>query len=388
MFDTIVSAQTGAWCIFIMEHKTFEEVFAFDNIRKAAKDSTKGVKWKPSVQGFIVDNLQWTADLYRQLHNGTYKSRGFYKFWITERGKKRFIQSVHISERTVQKCLCNNSIKPEIEPTLIYDNGASLQGKGQDFALKRCRKQLASHYRRHGKTGGVLTLDIHDYFNSIDHERVQTIIAKEVLDEDVYKLAKYFIDCFDGDKGLGLGSELSQISAVAYLNKLDHFIKEQLHIKGYARYMDDMYLIHEDIEYLKHCKEVIEKALNLIGLELNPKSKISRLDKESFIFLKHRFSLSDTGKVINRPVRANATKRRRLLKKQKALYDQGKVDLESVRQSYASWRGYAMKWQNRATVAKMDTLYFELFGTNNKKAERKYFKHPFKKGDQKHGRNT
>lgn len=36
-------------------------------------------------------------------------------------------------------------------------------------------------------------------------------------------------------------------------NKLDHFIKEKLGIKGYARYMDDGYLIHPSKEYLKEC---------------------------------------------------------------------------------------------------------------------------------------
>lgn len=58
------------------------------------------------------------------------------------------------------------------------------------------------------------------------------------------------IDSFEGEKGLGLGSQISQIMELLVLNDLDHFIKERLHIKHYIRYMDDFILIHSDKCYL------------------------------------------------------------------------------------------------------------------------------------------
>jgi len=54
-----------------------------------------------------------------------------------------------------------------------------------------------------------------------------------------------------GNKGLGLGSQVSQISAVFYPNSVDHFIKDKLGIKTYGRYMDDGYIIHNNIKELK-----------------------------------------------------------------------------------------------------------------------------------------
>ena len=47
-------------------------------------------------------------------------------------------------------------------------------------------------------------------------------------------------------KGLPIGNMTSQIIAILYLNELDHFIKEKLHIKYYCRYIDDGLLIHAD----------------------------------------------------------------------------------------------------------------------------------------------
>lgn len=343
-----------------MENPTYKETISYDHLRKSAKECTNNVRWKPSVQMFEVNSLQWTAELHKQLLEHSYKSKGFYKFWLLERGKMRYIRSVHISERCVQKTINNYGVKPIVEPRLIYDNGASLKDKGTDFAIKRLRQHLATHYRKHRKQGGVLTLDLHDYFNSIPHDKLLAQLRAIIKDDETYALTKYFIDCF-GDKGLGLGSELSQISAIMYPNELDHYIKEQLHIEGYGRYMDDSYLIHHDIDYLKECKRLIEKKLKEMGLELNPKSKITRFDKGSFVYLKRRFSISDSGKVITRLKRSNITKRRRMLKKQKKRVDMHLAKMKSIRQSYQSWRGYAAKWDSHDTVKSMDRLYKELF---------------------------
>lgn len=54
-------------------------------------------------------------------------------------------------------------------------------------------------------------------------------------------------------KGLPIGNVVSQILAIFYLNDLDHFIKEKLHIKNYIRYQDDGILLSNDKEYLKYC---------------------------------------------------------------------------------------------------------------------------------------
>jgi len=55
------------------------------------------------------------------------------------------------------------------------------------------------------------------------------------------------------ERSLGLGSQTSQLFALLTLNEVDHFIKETLHIKYYGRYMDDLYLMHGDSQYLAQC---------------------------------------------------------------------------------------------------------------------------------------
>ena len=49
------------------------------------------------------------------------------------------------------------------------------------------------------------------------------------------------------------GSQLIQIAGVDYLSELDHFVKEDLRVRGYGRYMDDLVLVHRDEEFLDEC---------------------------------------------------------------------------------------------------------------------------------------
>lgn len=81
----------------------------------------------------------------------------------------------------------------------------------------------------------------------------------------------------------------SQIMAVYYLNELDHYIKEKLHIKHYIRYMDDGVLLSNDKEYLKYCLKKIEEMVHKYKLKLNDKTKIINVSKEGLDFLGFRF---------------------------------------------------------------------------------------------------
>lgn len=338
----------------------FKKISDFGNLLKAANACGNGVRWKASVQAFEITKLRQVAKLKKELEGGTYRSKGFHEFTINERGKTRRIQSVHISERCVQKSLCNNVMKPVIVPKLVYDNSASLKGKGTEFALNRLKCHLERHYRKHGRKGGILTIDFKNYFGSIDHDKLLRLFSETFPDKKVYDFLSQFVTAFD--EGLGLGSEISQISAIYFPNAIDHMIKEKLHIRGYGRYMDDSYLIHEDIDHLRYCLDEIEKACEKQGITINRKRTMITPLTKGFTFLKKRIYLEPNGRVSIRLSRKNITARRRKLRHQRESLDNGKITMATVAQSYQSWRGYALKYDSYNTVKNMDKLYHELFG--------------------------
>ena len=169
------------------------------------------------------------------------------------------------------------------------------------------------------------------------------------------------IDSTEGNVGIPIGNQSSQIFALLYLSPLDHFIKEKLGVKFYGRYMDDFYLIHEDREYLRHCWKEIEEHVNKIGLALNEKTNIYPL-KNGIDFLGFHTYISETGAVIRKVRRKSKNNVRRKLKKMRGLLEAGRITPETVEQSYKSWRGHASKGNCHHFIRNMDQYYNQLFG--------------------------
>lgn len=277
-----------------------------------------------------------------------------------ERGKLRHIRSVTIGERVVQRCLCDYALVPTLSRTFIYDNGASMEKKGYTFASKRLTQHLQQHYRKYGTEGYVLLFDFSKFFDRVSHTLVKSILRKEFTDERIIALADHFIDAF-GSIGMGLGSQISQIFALASANRLDHYIKEVCRIKGYGRYMDDGYLIHPDKAYLQRCLEGIKAICAELEITLNTKkTQIVKLS-HGFTFLKVRYYLQPNGKVVKKIYRRSVTKMRHKLKTFQKMVYQGKMSYDDVYQSFQSWRAYASTFNAKRTIQSMTDLYNSLF---------------------------
>lgn len=322
----------------------------------------KGVTWKYSTQAYYLDRVERVRITKKRLENFDRMSDGFIVFNVNERGKTREIRSIHINERVVHRVENDRILVPVLRKKLIYDNAASLKGRGTRFALDRLKVHLWRYFRKYGTNEGYIAVgDLHAYFDSILHgpvyEKYKKIFA---YDPRITYLTMDFIDAF-GDKSLGLGSQVSQMTAVFYPNDIDHFVKEQLKIKGYGRYMDDFYLIHEDKEYLKECMKAISSKYAELGIELNDrKSKIVKLSQE-FKFLKAKVKLTETGRVIMRPDHDSITRERRKLKTLKRKLDAGEISFSDVQQAFNSWKGYISYFNSYKSVQNMNRLFDELF---------------------------
>lgn len=333
----------------------FSEVFTFEHLYECANAACSGVRWKCSTQMFEANMLSWVANLKAQLEAGTYRSKGFNRFTICERGKMRRIQSIHISERTVQKCLVRYCLRPLIIPKLIPDNCATLPGKGTEYALSRLKEHLRWWYARHGRDGCVLTMDYHNYFASIDHGILKADLKSLDMDDRLFELAAYFIDCFDGDFGLGLGSEISQVCAVYYASRIDHLAKDRLGFHCYGRYMDDSYLIggRDDVSEALY---LIRMESDALGLELNERATLIRPLTHGFHYLKKRVMLTESGRVVMRLERDNICRERKRIIKNEQMVADGLMTRESADQSFESWCAYASRYDAHDTAMGMVRL--------------------------------
>lgn len=345
---------------FIKEYDNFENIASLKSLYTSAKKASNGVSWKASVQRYLLSILFKIQKTRRELLAGKDVRKGFIEFDLCERGKIRHIRSVHFYERVVQKALCKYVLYPAMTKDIIFDNCASQKDKGTLFATNRLTEHLRKYYRKYKRNGYILMIDFKGYFESIYHEPLKQTFREKFSNTNIIKLADDFVDAF-GDRGLGLGSETSQINAIHHINKIDHYLKEVERLKYYGRYMDDSYIIHPNKKYLQNLLKLLDDKLSKYGVIINHK-KTNILDlKHGFTYLKTKFFITDKGKIIRKACRDSITRERRKLKRQHKIFAQEKIKLAEIEQSYQSWRG-SMKYRNASrTVKNMDNLYKILF---------------------------
>lgn len=348
----------------LSRYDNYENIISCAALYHGYKQSRKTIAWKNPVQRYEMNELKYTCRTHADLVREKDITQGFIEFDICERGKLRHIKSVHFRERCVQRSLCDNALVPVLSNSLIYDNGASIKGRGIHFAFNRVKAHLSEYYRSNGSSnaGYVLLIDLSKYFDNILHEPIYDTLGKSFSDKRIVDMCRTFIEPF-GEKSVGIGSQVSQIVAVSYPNHIDHYIKQNLGIRFYGRYMDDSYLIHESKEYLQQCRDRIAEMYANLGISVNvKKTRIVKLSR-GFTFLKSRYFLTDIGHVLVKPCRSSITRMRRKLKKLNRLYMAGSLSVYDVLCSYNSWRGYISHTNSYRTVQSMNALFYKIFKT-------------------------
>lgn len=314
----------------------------------ASIECERGVLWKESVQRFALRRALNCAELSRELRDGSYQKRPAQHFLLHERGKARRISAVRFRDRVVQKSLCRNSLIPLLSRGLIYDNSATLEGRGTEFARTRFAKHLRRAWGRWGSAGYLVHYDFRSYFASIDQKRAMGRLERKLLglcrnEEEILSarrvlwLARQFI-C-EEDRGLGLGNQTSQIVAVEYASPVDHMICEVLRLGLSGRYMDDGYAFCPDAETARLALGAIEAKAASLGLSLHPrKCGIEPVGGEH-VFLKYKFRVeARSGQVAMAPVAETLRRYRRRHLKLCRLAAAGEVGVDAVEASEASFR--------------------------------------------------
>lgn len=211
------------------------------------------------------------------LQVGQYEISRHICFIITE-PSPREIFAADFRDRIVHHLLYNE-IRYLFEDAFIEDSYANRYGKGTHKAVRK----LKYHLVRGGKDRQklyFLKMDIRGFFRNIDksilwemiEEKIQNSNGDERWKNEVLWLAKKIVfhdpasnyifkgkekmknfiprekSLLFGDRntGLPIGNLTSQFFANVYLNKLDHFIKDELGFERYVRYVDDFIMLDEN----------------------------------------------------------------------------------------------------------------------------------------------
>ena len=351
-----------------------QSVISFDALYESMLKCKKGVLWKDSAAGFYLRAGEKILNLSKQLQNGTYRAKPPMHFMITS-PKPREIASVAFRDRVYQRSLNDNVVYPTMVRSFIYDNYACIKGKGTDAARNRLKEFLRRYYRKHGQAGYVCQFDIKGYYPNMNHAMTEETFRKKLDPQSFERVKTILRDQYGGDAGYNPGSQLVQIAGIAVLDGMDHFIKEQLHIKLYIRYMDDFLLIHQDKEYLEECKERIRQYLTGLKFQINEKKTRVYPLKDGIEFLGFTFRLTSTGKVLMLIRPENVKRERKKLYRLVQKCKRGEIPKESVDESYKAWRTHAAKGNSFKLIQRMDRYYSDLWKNGGEQHENQITRH-------------
>lgn len=318
----------------------FKNVCSFQSLLHAHKKARLGKGSKQEVLSFEMELMCNIENLKQALETHTYKVRGYRTFTIFE-PKQRDIMALEYEDRVIQHSLCDNVLEPYLDSRLDYDNAACRKGKGTHFALNRLGMFMKKSYNKWGCDYYILKCDIKKYFYSIRHDTLKKMLYRHIDDEEILWLLDVIIDSTEGNIGIPIGNMTSQWFAVFYLDKMDRFIRNDLHIKYYTRYMDDFILIHEDKAYLQKCLREIRNLLSTeLSLELNNKTQIFPA-KNGVDYLGFHTYITDTGKLVRKIRKKSKSAMKRKVKKFNRGYSEGTMSYVQINRSISSWVGHA-----------------------------------------------
>ena len=306
----------------------YEDVITDEHIKCAYQIIKKNTKHREKLLRYEMFYLSNILSIEYLLKEKRY-THGAYNIFLIQEPKYRIIMSENLSDKIVNHLISKYILQPTILPILISSNVATRKNKGSHAALNYF-KYYVNKLKKHSSKIYILKCDIKKYFYNIDHEILLNQMKKLVEDQNILKLLENIIKSTDTfkinekiknvvnqeierlqknanvdknriielnnipmykkGKGLPIGNMTSQIFALLYLNDLDHYIKKELNIEYYIRYMDDFLLFHSDKKYLKYCQKKIEEKVKEIKLELNKKTQIYDLSK-GIVFVGYRFLL-------------------------------------------------------------------------------------------------
>lgn len=259
----------------------FEDFTSFRNLLSAYSKARRGTRSNQETAAFFFHQERELFQLQDDLRALRYEPQPYQYFKIYD-PKERTISVAPFRDRVAHHALVN-VLEPIYERCFIHDSYATRKGKGAHAAVAQAQRYLR-------REGWFLKTDIDKYFDSIRHEKLLGLIEHKIKDARLLAITERIVRN-GGINGVGLpiGNLTSQFFANVYLNGFDHFVKQELRVRRYVRYMDDFALFSAEKEPLKAYRKAIEAYLaEELGLRLKPKATFINSAANGLTFLGRR----------------------------------------------------------------------------------------------------
>lgn len=270
-------------------------MFTFDKVVEAYYSCRQGKRNSFSSLSFEVDLFRNLKELYEDIRDDKYYPSPSICF-VVSRPKYRKVWAAQFRDRVVHHIIYNE-ISPYWSKKWSADSCATIKGRGTLYGAKRLDRHIRSFTNNWSEERWYLKCDLSNFFNSIDKNILWQLLlpsfnsywleglTRKVLFDDptvegIYlsspeefsKIPKRKKLKYSG-KGIGIpiGNLTSQLFANVLLNELDQFVKRDLKILKYIRYVDDYISLGASSRECSLWRKEIEEFLPSLGLYNNPK---------------------------------------------------------------------------------------------------------------------
>lgn len=245
----------------------FEKIIDLKNIELAHKKARRDKSHYHEVQ--LIDQMPgwYCYQIHYMLKTYSYKIKleDYKELIINDKGKERVLKKLPYYPHRIIQWAIMLQLQEIFHKTFTPFTCASLPNRGINLASYLTKKYLKKD--REG-TKYCLKMDVHHFYPSIDTKILKNMLRKKFKDPELLWLLDTIINSHP--EGIPIGSYLSQYMANFYLSYFDHWIKEELKVKYYIRYMDDLIILSDNKEQLHAWRKKISKYLEE-NLHLNLK---------------------------------------------------------------------------------------------------------------------
>jgi len=263
----------------------YDKICDMDNLRLAHKNARKDKSHYKAVQMVDSNPDYYLGQIREMLINKTYNVSPYTYRKIMDKGKERELAKLpYFPDRIIQWAILLQ-IEPIFRKVFTNFTCASLKKRGIHKASRLTDKYMED---RPG-TAYCLKIDVNKFYPNINHEILKTMLRKKFKDNDLLELLDKIIDSMPGEKGVPIGSYLSQYLANFYLAYFDHWLKEIKRVKYIVRYMDDITIYNESKEFLHALLRDMEEYLqNNLKLSVKDNWQVFPTDIRGVDFVGYR----------------------------------------------------------------------------------------------------
>lgn len=272
----------------------YEVICSMDNLYRAFLNAKKGKGWYQEVKLIEKRPFYYLAGLQYMLKNHLYHTSEYEIFTLTEGKKAREVYKLPFFPDRIAQWAILQVIEPFLVANMTTDTYSAIPGRG----IQPIVDELRGYYKTKKVDGKKKTvwipsilvsdeegtrycykIDIHHYYQSINHEILKQKyrklfkdpellwvldeIADSVITAHIEDLSQIYLleEDIDPNTGIPIGNYMSQYSGNFYLSSFDHWLKEEIGVKHYYRYMDDIVIFGDSKESLHKLHKKVEAYL-------------------------------------------------------------------------------------------------------------------------------